>query len=132
MQKRYFIVREVAKNEYETREVSSDVAFGVQQFVTTMGQCRQSAQEEWIFFFMYMNISVEHANDIASVIVDKLCSEHMDCSREVAATIVTSNGCKPGYDMNSESDRYPDKPSNAATFQRTTSPSPSAENPTLD
>ena len=102
MQKRYFIVREVDTNEYETREVRSDVAFGVQQFVTTVGRCKQSPQEEWVFYFMYMNISAELANDIAGRIVDRLCSHKLDCSTEVNTTIVTSNGCKPGYNMNDD------------------------------
>lgn len=106
MQKRYFIVREVDTNEYETREVRSDVAFSVQQFVTTVGRCKQSPQEEWVFYFMYMNISAELANDIAGRIVDKLCSHHLDCSNEVNTTIVTSNGCKPGYNMNDDSKKY--------------------------
>lgn len=123
VQKRYFIVREVDINEYETREVRSDVAFGVQQFVTTVGRCKQSPQEEWVFYFMYMNLSAELANDIAGRIVDKLCSHKLDCSTEVNTTIVTSNGCKPGYNMNEVSATVSSKPTTQSPQQSSKSAS---------
>lgn len=125
MQKRYFIVREVDTNEYETREVRSDVAFGVQQFVTTVGRCKQSPQEEWVFYFMYMNISAELANDIAGRIVDKLCNDNLDCSRELSTTIVTSQGCRPGHTMHDDSKDYsPTTPKQTA--QQTSKSTPQA------
>lgn len=129
MQKRYFIVREVDTNEYETREVRSDVAFGVQQFVTTVGRCKQSPQEEWVFYFMYMNISAELANDIAGRIVDKLCSHKLDCSTEVNTTIVTSNGCKPGYHMNDVSAPASSKPAEKTSQKSSESSSQASKFP---
>jgi hypothetical protein len=78
VQKRHFLVRASADGDYETREVSSDVARGVHQFVTSVGRCHSNPGHEWVFYFMYMQLTRQRADDIAAKLVAKLCDE-VDC-----------------------------------------------------
>jgi len=75
VRRRHFIVRANSANEYETREVSAEVAQGVHQFVSTVGRCAAGDAEEWMFYFLHMNLSAQQADQVARDITARMVNE---------------------------------------------------------
>jgi len=76
MQRRHFLVRET-EDEYQLRELDSNIAQAIHQFGTTMGLCTSVQECHWTFYFMNSDMSPKQADEIAA----KLAREFQEGKR---------------------------------------------------